>query len=199
MVADVALPGQPLDSERTEVLSTEPTPQPAPLSVGGAKEPASTRAGRGHGSSSTDVEAAGGETEGSEALLDGSYFPRYRFSRFTGAHQYLCFGLYVPFGVALFALRTLVSLCMLLWVGACCCCGRRAGHSSRGCSVHHATISAWRWMMVSVKLNGDRRSRPLSRSLSLSAPLLSFSLPLSLSFSLCVCARARVCVVPRVL
>eukprot|EP01044_Picomonas_judraskeda_P039425 COSAG03_NODE_18879_length_346_cov_1.028340_1_plen_75_part_01 len=75
MVADVALPGQPLDSERTEVLSTEPTPpQPAPLSVGGAKEPASTRAGWGHGSSSTDVEAADGETDGSEALLDGSYF-----------------------------------------------------------------------------------------------------------------------------
>ena len=53
----------------------------------------------------------------------------------------------------LFALRALVTLLMLLALSVCCC-GRQGGYSNRGCSLHHATIATWRWLMMNVTLRG---------------------------------------------
>jgi hypothetical protein len=99
------LPGQPLgtDRELTAALSQqEPSSFAASTTTtDAAGDPLAER-------SSSSPAARTGDEEGGEAPLDGSYFPRYRFSRFQG-WQYLCFLLYIPFGAKN---ASLSSLCI---------------------------------------------------------------------------------------
>ena len=110
-----------------------------------------------------------GDTASAELPLDGSYFPRYRFSAFTGPHQFLCLAIYVPLGACLFALRTIILLVVLVFLTATSCC-RGRGYSNHGCSVHHATVALIRLMLVSVTVielprvrQPDEKARGLPR------------------------------------